>query len=163
MKEVFWVDDEKLAEALSDQTRIEILLLLDEKGPVSLRTLSETLGKHRSTVFRHVSKLLNAGLVERRKIGEYFEYRLTDLGSEIVESIRSGSRPVSPRRQKTVSLSRGKIIVVSFALGLMAMMIPVRVHALTRLLVFMGITLTSYLILGILFRTSKIRRGASLR
>jgi len=157
MKEVFWVDDERVAEALSDQTRIEILLLLDEKGPASLRVLSEALGKHRSTVFRHISKLLNAGLVERCKTGEYFEYRLTNLGSEIVEVIRSGGHPVSPRRRKEVLLSRGKIAIVSFAAGLTVMMIPVRVHALTRLLVFIGITLTSYLLLSVLFKTVKSR------
>lgn len=62
-------------DALGDRTRRELLVLLRE-GERSASELAEPFPSTRSAVSQHLSVLLDAGLVERRRQGRRRIYRL---------------------------------------------------------------------------------------
>ncbi|GBE33187.1 arsenical resistance operon repressor [bacterium BMS3Bbin05] len=66
-----------VTKALSDETRVRILKLL-EPGERCVCELMEVLGMGQSTVSKHLGILHNAGLVHRRKEGTWSYYRLND-------------------------------------------------------------------------------------
>ncbi|NJE85452.1 ArsR family transcriptional regulator [Thermococcus sp. CX2] len=63
MREVLIITEPEKAKVLSEETRFRILQLLKER-PMTINELSEALGKDRTTVYRHVKMLENAGLIE---------------------------------------------------------------------------------------------------
>jgi DNA-binding transcriptional ArsR family regulator len=71
------VDFISIAKALSDETRVRILKLLEE-GELCVCELMEILGMGQSTVSKHLGILRTAGLVRARKEGTWSFYRLTD-------------------------------------------------------------------------------------
>lgn len=71
---VMIVSQPKQLKALSDPTRIKILELLREH-PMSVSEIAERLGRDKSTVYRHIKALEDAGLVEVvEKIGNEVVY-----------------------------------------------------------------------------------------
>ena len=66
-----------ITKALSDETRIRIMKLL-EHGELCVCELMEVLGMGQSTVSKHLGILHSAGLVERRKEGTWSYYRLAE-------------------------------------------------------------------------------------
>ncbi len=62
--------------ALSDETRIRILKLL-EKRELCVCELTEILGSAQSTVSRHLRILKDAGLVDDMRDGLWVNYRLS--------------------------------------------------------------------------------------
>jgi DNA-binding transcriptional ArsR family regulator len=67
----------QVTKALSDETRVRILKLL-EQGELCVCELMEVLGMGQSTVSKHLGILHTAGLVERRKAGTWSYYKLSD-------------------------------------------------------------------------------------
>lgn len=63
MREVLIITEPEKVKVLSEETRFRILQLLKEH-PMTINELSEALGKDRTTVYRHVKMLENAGLIE---------------------------------------------------------------------------------------------------
>ena len=61
---------------LSDQTRLRILALLQEKEEMCVGGLCERLGQSQPTVSHHLALLCSASLVERRREGKHNFYRL---------------------------------------------------------------------------------------
>jgi DNA-binding transcriptional ArsR family regulator len=61
--------------ALADTSRVRALALL-VRGELCLCELIQVLGLAPSTVSKHMTELLRAGLVERRKQGRWHFYRL---------------------------------------------------------------------------------------
>jgi len=59
-------EEEKIARAVGDKTRLNILKLLNKLGPLSTSELSEKLNKHRSTIIRHIPILQDAGLITKK-------------------------------------------------------------------------------------------------
>ena len=78
-----------ITKALSDQTRLRILLAL-RPGELCLCQLVELLGLAPSTVSKHVSILCGAGLVDRRKEGRWAYFKLAgrDAPPEVRRAIR---------------------------------------------------------------------------
>ncbi len=68
----------KIAKALADENRIRILLFLDDEE-LCLCQIIELLQLSPSTVSKHVSILINAGLIEVRKEGRWHYYRRPDV------------------------------------------------------------------------------------
>jgi len=66
-----------LTKALSDETRVRIVKLL-EQGELCVCELMEVLQMGQSTVSKHLGILHNAGLLERRKAGTWSYYRLAE-------------------------------------------------------------------------------------
>jgi ArsR family transcriptional regulator len=63
--------------ALAEPTRIKLLDRLRE-GEVSVLELTELVGTTQQNVSKHLGLLQHAGIVARRKQGNYAYYRITD-------------------------------------------------------------------------------------
>ncbi len=63
---------------LSDPTRLRILAFLLENGEASPTEVAEAIGLGRTNVSQHISRLLVAGMVGRRRDGHAFRYQVVD-------------------------------------------------------------------------------------
>lgn len=70
----------EITKALSDPTRVRALLSLAD-GELCVCQVIDLLGLSPATVSRHMTILLHAGLIERRKAGRWHYYRLAGRGA----------------------------------------------------------------------------------
>jgi DNA-binding transcriptional ArsR family regulator len=63
---------------LSDPTRLRILHTLLERGEESVTGLAHATGLARTNVSQHLSRLLGAGMVRRRRVGHSIHYTIAD-------------------------------------------------------------------------------------
>lgn len=63
---------------LSDPTRLRILHTLLERGEDSVTELAKATGVARANVSQHLSRLLGAGMVGRRRVGHSIHYTIAD-------------------------------------------------------------------------------------
>jgi ArsR family transcriptional regulator len=63
---------------LSDPTRLRILHTLLEEGEQSVMGLARATGLARANVSQHLSRLLGAGMVGRRRVGQSIHYSVVD-------------------------------------------------------------------------------------
>ncbi len=63
---------------LSDPTRLRILHRLLERGEESVSGLAQVTGVARANVSQHLSRLLAAGMVRRRRVGTSIHYTVAD-------------------------------------------------------------------------------------
>lgn len=68
----------KIFKALSDETRLRIVALLQIGGELCVCDLMEVLDMPQSTVSRHLAYLRNSGLVDDRRKGVWMYYCLRD-------------------------------------------------------------------------------------
>jgi DNA-binding transcriptional ArsR family regulator len=80
--------DEHLLKVLSSNTRLEILKHLSE-SQMTLTDLSRVLDFCKSTVFEHLKKLYDAGLVHRITGRKWIYYRLSKHGHRILRLMAS--------------------------------------------------------------------------
>lgn len=81
----------QLFKAISDGTRLRILLLLLNNGELCVCDLMSSLQIPQSTVSRHLALLRNAGLVDGERRGAWMYYQVVEdqtLGSSILTSLR---------------------------------------------------------------------------
>ena len=77
--------------ALGDETRFRVVYTLSHFGDHSPKELGEALGVEANTLHYHLQKLVDVGLVEKRKRttadgdGLFAYYRTTSLGDAILE------------------------------------------------------------------------------
>jgi DNA-binding transcriptional ArsR family regulator len=71
----------KVLELLKGKLRSNIFLLLLVHGELSLTRLCEVMGKPKTTVFHHVSRLIETGLIMKEKRGKdvYYSIRIDEL------------------------------------------------------------------------------------
>lgn len=142
------IRDEKVAQALSDDVKVGILKLLSEKGPMTISEISKILGKHRSSVYRHLIALENAELIRREiKRGAHM-FAISALGQEALDILlKSGAAEVllEIKRKRIKRSMRFKsfalILIYSPAIvfatiGIKGVMYQGEVHALSRILWF---------------------------
>ena len=80
-----------LFKALSDETRLRIMVLLSEKE-LCVCQLESALGLSQVKVSRHLTVLRNAGLVNDRREGLWIFYSLAGPRNELEESIHRALR-----------------------------------------------------------------------
>jgi len=78
---------EKLLEKIKDSTKLAILRKLCEVDEASLDDLAEATGKHRTTIFRHLTYLCSLGLVEYRTCDHRKLYRISDKYREALKEL----------------------------------------------------------------------------
>jgi ArsR family transcriptional regulator len=81
----------QLFKAISDGTRLRILLLLLNNGELCVCDLMESLQIPQSTASRHLALLRSAGLVEGQRRGAWMYYQVVEdqtLGSAILSNLR---------------------------------------------------------------------------
>jgi DNA-binding transcriptional ArsR family regulator len=64
---------------LADPTRIKLLDLLRQRQ-ASVQELTEAIGSTQQNVSKHLGVLLQAGILVRRKVGNYAYYSIADEG-----------------------------------------------------------------------------------
>jgi len=77
---------------LSEETRLKILLLINEKGELGLNELSNMTKRAKSTISEHLKILLENGFIERIRIEKGYYYKLTEKGRKILENIQIEGR-----------------------------------------------------------------------
>ena len=144
--DVFIVDDEKIAEALEDKVRIDILVLLNRKGELHVNKISQLLHKHRSTITRHLTKLIEAELIEKIPTQSGYVYRLTNRGNKVLESLQESGFTVRVKLQKQSKqkLFYNIVIVVLAVLLLYIVITPISIHALTRIIIIVPLAYILY-------------------
>jgi DNA-binding transcriptional ArsR family regulator len=75
--------------ALTDATRVAVLLSLAEGETACVCDLSWVVGRDEKLVSHHVRLLKGLGAVRSRRDGRMVMYELTELGSALVEVYRS--------------------------------------------------------------------------
>lgn len=81
----------QLFKALSDSTRLRMLLLLLNHGELCVCDLMESLQIPQSTASRHLALLRNAGLVDGQRHGTWMYYQIVEdqaLGSTIMSGLK---------------------------------------------------------------------------
>lgn len=73
--------------AMSEPARMDILLRIAETPELACTVLDETLPISKSTISYHIKILYQAGLIEIRKEGRYYFYRLRP---DVLESLAPG-------------------------------------------------------------------------
>ncbi len=69
------MDPDRVAKALADAQRLQILQRIAEKGEICCGEVCEGFGIAQATVSHHLKELLAANLVERRKQGQHAYFR----------------------------------------------------------------------------------------
>jgi len=65
-------------QALADPTRIKLLEMICLRGEASVHELTEEVGSTQQNVSKHLGVLRDAGIVRRRKAGNYGYYSIVD-------------------------------------------------------------------------------------
>lgn len=75
--------------ALTDPTRLAVLLALAEGGPACVCDLGWVVGRDEKLVSHHVRLLKSLGAVRSRRDGRMVMYELTALGAGLVDAFRA--------------------------------------------------------------------------
>jgi ArsR family transcriptional regulator, arsenate/arsenite/antimonite-responsive transcriptional repressor len=102
--------------AISDETRIRILMILDIHE-LCVCQITETLELAPSTISKHLSILENADLISRRKVGRWVFYKLNEAKTftpvidalKLVKGSASQSQNIILDRKKIKSLLKEDI------------------------------------------------------
>lgn len=95
--------------ALSDETRLRIILLLQAEGELCVCDLMAVLGLPQSTVSRHLAYLKRSCLVDTRRQGVWMYYQLSrescDLCRELLATLRhhAASLPGAAADRRTLA------------------------------------------------------------
>jgi ArsR family transcriptional regulator len=65
-------------QALADATRIKLVDCICSRGEASVQELTEVVGSTQQNVSRHLGVLRDAGIVRRRKVGNFAYYSIAD-------------------------------------------------------------------------------------
>jgi len=74
----------RLAKAMSDRHRVEIVTLIQREGEVCVCELCDTLNLSQPLVSRHLRQLKEAGVLTARKEGKWMIYRMTPTPSKVL-------------------------------------------------------------------------------
>ncbi len=80
---------ERYLKGMTNHYRIEILLLVAERGGITLDDIVEAIGANMKTLGEHTRRLHNAGLVNKKYRGKFVEHRLSPYGKTFVYFLKS--------------------------------------------------------------------------
>jgi ArsR family transcriptional regulator len=72
------IDPLQLFKCLSDETRLQVILLVQNQGELCVGELVEALGTSQPKVSRHLASLRECQLLDIRKSGQWVFYRIHD-------------------------------------------------------------------------------------
>jgi DNA-binding transcriptional ArsR family regulator len=85
---MFMKEEAALFKALSDPTRLRLVILLAIRGETCVCNLAEALGVPDYKISRHLSILRWAGVVETRRDGAWMHYRLNEARSDLEKCLQ---------------------------------------------------------------------------
>ncbi len=77
---------------IANHHRINMLLLIDEEGGITVEKIAERLGVHYQTVAQHGRYLAHAGLVDKKYKGRAVTHVLSPYGQMLVGFIKEFQR-----------------------------------------------------------------------
>ena len=89
----------QILKALSDSTRMRIVLLLLNNGELCVCDIMESLGIPQSTASRHLSLLRSAGLVDGERRGVWMHYRIAEeegFGRSLLTALHNHCANLAP-------------------------------------------------------------------
>lgn len=75
---------EKVMKGMANKRRLQILVLLDEEGGLTLSDISERLNMGYLNVSDHARKMIASGLISRKNEGVTIHLSITTLGRNIL-------------------------------------------------------------------------------
>jgi len=82
---------ERHFKGIANHNRIKILLLLDKKKEMTLEEISEDLKENFKNISQHTSRLVIAGLLDKKYKGRNVFHSLSPYGKNIVSLIKKFS------------------------------------------------------------------------
>ena len=82
----------RIAKAMSDRHRVEIVTLIQREGEVCVCELCDTLRLSQPLVSRHLKQLREAGIVTAKKEGKWMVYRITQTPSKVLATLLDALR-----------------------------------------------------------------------
>lgn len=83
---------ERHLKGIANHYRIEILLLLSQKGNMTLEGIISAVNANEKTIGEHTRRLFIAGLVNKRYRGKFVEHSLTPYGKNFVKFLEAFRR-----------------------------------------------------------------------
>ena len=84
------ITPEQFFQALSDTTRLDSLLLMEQEGRLCVCELVQALDLSQPKISRHLGQLRSQGIVENERLGQWVHYRLSeDLPDWARETLRT--------------------------------------------------------------------------
>ena len=83
---------ERHLKGMANHYRIEILLLIAARGPITLEDIINTLGANGKTIGEHTRRLYLAGLINKKYRGKFVEHTLSPYGKRFVSFLKSFQR-----------------------------------------------------------------------
>ncbi len=80
---------ERHLKGLANHYRIEILLLISDRGVVTFDQIVEKIEANPKTLHVHTMKLYNSGLINKDHKGRFVEHKLSPYGREVVNFLKS--------------------------------------------------------------------------
>jgi ArsR family transcriptional regulator len=94
-------EEAALFKALSDPTRLRLVVLLAIQGEICVCKLSGALDEPQYKISRHLGILRSAGVVDARREGAWMHYRLAEPRTELEKCLQECFRDCL-KNQKTV-------------------------------------------------------------
>lgn len=83
---------ERHLKGMANHYRIDILLLVAERGGITLEDIVESLGANEKTIGEHTRRLYLAGLINKKYRGKFVEHTLSPYGKTFVQFLKSFQR-----------------------------------------------------------------------
>jgi predicted transcriptional regulator len=80
---------ERHLKGVANHRRIEILLLVAERGGITMEEISEALTCNFKTISMHTQKLVQAGLLNKKYVGRQVAHDLSPYGITLSRFIKS--------------------------------------------------------------------------
>ena len=80
---------ERHLKGVANHRRIEILLLVAERGNITLGDIVESIGANQKTVGEHTRRLYVAGLIDKNYNGRFVQHSLSPYGKAFVRFLKS--------------------------------------------------------------------------
>ena len=83
---------ERHLKGMANHYRIDILLLIAERGEITLEGIVEALGANEKTIGEHARRLYQAGLINKKYRGRFVEHILSPYGKSFVHFLNAFQR-----------------------------------------------------------------------
>ena len=80
---------ERHLKGMANHYRIEILMIVDGNRWLTLDDIIEKTGANPKTIGEHTRRLYSAGLVNKKRRGNYIEHELSPYGKKFVQFLKS--------------------------------------------------------------------------
>lgn len=80
---------ERHLKGVANHYRIEILLLIADRGKITLEDIIREIGANKKTLSEHTRRLFIAGLINKKYKGKFVENSLSPYGKTFVRFLKS--------------------------------------------------------------------------